>query len=140
MSWINDVRHDLAVLDLSRKSLRNFGLTIGSIFIVIAVYLWYQGISANMQILLPITGILLISGGFIFPVYLKPVYRVWMAFAIALGWLVSRIILTFIFFIVLTPVSFLAKLAGKDFLDRKNLRNSYWIRKEEKQTNYEKMS
>ncbi len=62
---------------------------------------------------------------------------------IVLGSVVSRVILTLLFFLVLTPTGLVARLAGKDFLrlklDRKAA--SYWIKRErtvKSQQDYEK--
>lgn len=43
----------------------------------------------------------------------------WIKMAEVLGYINSRILLTFIFFILLTPVAFLYKLTGKDPMQRK---------------------
>jgi hypothetical protein len=52
-----------------------------------------------------------------------------MTLAVLLGWLMTRIILTILFYLVVTPIGLLAKLSGKDFLNRKFNREaqSYWI-------------
>ena len=45
--------------------------------------------------------------------------KVWWRFAIALGWVNARIILTVAFAIVLTPISLVWRLIGRDPLQRK---------------------
>jgi hypothetical protein len=66
-----------------------------------------------------------------------------MTLAILLGWLMTRIILIILFYLVVTPIGLLAKLSGKDFLNRKFNREaqSYWIPRKATTTdkgNYEK--
>ena len=66
--------------------------------------------------------------GLSLPMALRPIYKVWMKFAEALGWINTRIILSVIFFLVFTPYGILARLLGKDLLDLKWKRraDSYW--------------
>ena len=42
MGWINDVKHELSQVDVSKKSLRKFGITIGIIFILLALWFIYK--------------------------------------------------------------------------------------------------
>lgn len=138
MSWIKDVLHELNSLDLSTKSLRKFGITIGIILIIISILLWN---SLALRVIFITTGGILFLSGLIFPVNLKTLYKIWMGFAFALGWLVSRIILTVLFIFVMIPIGILAKLFGKRFLDIKwkDGKDSYWIPKGNKMIDYEKM-
>ena len=141
MSWISDVKHDLSKLDLSVKSLKKFGLTVGFAFILFFVLASYLNWNLTVRYIFLAAGFLLTTLGFIFPSKLGVVYKVWMGFAFVLGWLVSRIILTVLFFIVLFPVGLIAKIFGKKFLEDKMDRNSvsYWIKKENSKIDYEKM-
>ena len=74
------------------------------------------------------------------PRILRPVFLVWMGLAICLGLVVSTILLAIFFYVVLTPVGWLARLSGKDFLQRKMLPpgESYWVKRESKE--FEKAS
>lgn len=51
--------------------------------------------------------------GFFFFSWTKKIHQLWMAFANILGWINSRIILFIIFFFILTPIAFFARLFGK---------------------------
>ncbi len=74
-----------------------------------------------------IVALVFIILGILFPLSLKPIYLIWMIFAVLLGWLMTRIILTLLFYIILTPIGLVTKLLGEDFLSLKNKRdNSYW--------------
>jgi|SRR5690554_370937 hypothetical protein len=140
MSWISDVKHDMDKLDLSFSSLKKFGLTVGTVFLLLFSWFIAADIFTFLRWFCFGAGVILLSGGIFFPSNLKSVYKFWMGIAFVLGWIVSRVILTLLFFLILTPVAFLAKLTGKKFLDlewgRKS--NSAWIKKDE-ETNYEKM-
>ncbi|MEK7851087.1 MAG: SxtJ family membrane protein [Deltaproteobacteria bacterium] len=63
--------------------------------------------------------------------FLKTLYKSWMKFAHALGWVNTRIILTVIYLLIFTPVALIFKVIGKDPMERKIEKiNSYWIKKE----------
>ncbi len=65
--------------------------------------------------------------------FLKLIYRGWMKFALVLGWVNTRIILSLVYFIVMTPLAFIFKLVGKDPMCRKlSTADSYWIKREPK--------
>lgn len=71
---------------------------------------------------------LLIVSGLVFPAVLKPFQKVWMAFAAVMGFMMSRIILTVLFFGVLTPIALVMKVSGKDLLGERIVKSqpSYW--------------
>lgn len=65
--------------------------------------------------------------------FFKKIYRAWMKFAHALGWVNTRIILTLVYILMITPLSFIFKLLGKDPMKRKlGAEDSYWIQRESK--------
>ncbi|MGA2623257.1 MAG: SxtJ family membrane protein [Bacteroidota bacterium] len=54
----------------------------------------------------------------------------WMAFANAIGWFSTRLLLTIFYFIILAFPAIILKLIRKDLLDRSfRDRSSYWIDK-----------
>ncbi len=55
----------------------------------------------------------------LYPRGLQPVHAGWMKFGHVMGWINSKIILGFTFFIVLTPIGLVMKLFGSDPLRRK---------------------
>ena len=115
------------------KECRKFGITVGLVLVIITFVLWYfdklsyQYFSA--------AGGLLIIGGIIVPKWLAPLQKVWMMLSVVMGFVMSRVILTLLFYLVITPIGFIAKLSGKDFLDLKlnKEQESYWHKREEKE-------
>lgn len=65
------------------------------------------------------------------PAVLKPIYSVWMALAVVLGFIMTRVILTIVFYLVVTPIGLIMRAVGRDPLDRKLDSNasSYWLEK-----------
>lgn len=121
--------------NLDTKNLRKFGITMGVAFAVITFFILFrhkQGIFATLSV-----SILFFIFAFIMANLLKPVYILWMKLAFILGWINTRLILIIVFYLVLTPISIVLKLLGKDLLDRRINKNkdSYWHKKEEKSFN-----
>jgi len=141
MSWIEDVKGELKALEISKKILRKFGLMVGGIFLLIGFWIYYSSQSFVCIIFLSL-GTLLLIFGLILPTSLSAVYKVWMGLAFTLGWVMSRVLLTILFYFVITPIGFAAKIVGKRFLDidYKAKRESYWvIRSDDKKADYTKM-
>ena len=116
----------------SKEDLRKFGYTVGGALIVIGGLLFWLGKASYIYFAVP--GILLILGGLIDPQILRPLNKVWMTLAILLGWVMTRVILTTLFYLVITPIGLIAKLARKDFLNLKidKQEESYWVKRERK--------
>lgn len=121
---------DLKQLKTGKKELRNFGLIVGGVFAVLGLIFLLRHKSHYPYFLAP--GVVLIFLGLILPSILKHVYLAWMSLAIVLGFIVSNLILTLFFFLVITPMGLVARLIGKDFLRLKLDRSaaSYWIPRE----------
>jgi len=141
MSWINDVKDELKSLEISKKILRKFGLLVGGIFFLLGFWIYYSS-QSFVGIIFLFIGILLFAFGLLFPNVLSSAYKVWMGLAFALGWIMSRVLLIVLFYFVLTPVGFIAKIVGKKFLDIDYTvkKESYWIiRSSDMKTDYSKM-
>jgi len=114
------------------KELQKFGLTIGAVLLIISAVMFYY--SSELKFHFGTAGIILIILGYVFPKVLLPLQKVWMGLALILGFIMSRLILTLLFYIVITPIGLIAKLAGKDFLDLKykKTKETYWNYREKK--------
>lgn len=73
----------------------------------------------------------LLTGLFMEPI-LRPVHTAWMKLAHALGWLNTRLLLGLFFYLIMTPVALVLRLAGKDLLHRRLDRSArtYWVKRE----------
>ena len=124
----------------SKKDLKNFGVTIGFILLMIGAFLFIR--EKDSCIYFFSIGSILIIVGVITPVILKSIYKIWMIFAVIIGWIMTRIILSVLFFSIITIIGLFTRLIGKDFLNLKSKSNeSYWnIRNKERELNqdYEK--
>ena len=80
-------------------NLRNFGIIVGIILLIISGFLFWKE-KESFQIFLAI-GIILLLTSIVIPPILKPVYWIWMIFAIILGWFMTLVILSLLFYIIL---------------------------------------
>jgi len=131
------LKEEINNIKSSTKELKQFGFVIGGILFAIGVYLLYKGKPAY-PVLLSL-GFLIIVLGLALPKILLPFQKVWMTLAVMLGFIMTRVILSILFYFVLTPIGFFAKISGKSFLDLKfnDSKLSYWNIREKK--DYEKI-
>ena len=130
---------EIKELPTSLKDLRKFAFTVGIVFFLLGgLFLWKGKSLAPWFIGIGAT--LLFFGAF-FPRVLKPVYFAWMGLALVLGWVMTRVILSVIFYAVITPISLLMRFQKKDILNTHILKEekSYWTnRVPREKTSYEK--
>ena len=124
-----------------KSDLRNFGIIIGIVLLIISGFLFWKE-KESFQIFLVI-GITLFLTAIAIPAVLKPVYWIWMIFAIILGWFMTRVILSLLFYVVFTSIGLTLRLFGKQFLELPwdKSKESYWnfrINEHLKKENYEK--
>lgn len=124
------IRQEIKELKSSPVELRKFSWTVGIAFLLIAAFLWWKQLAA-WPVLAAIGGGLIVLGT-IFPPLVRPFFYAWMSFAVVLGFVMTRVLLTIFFFLVLTPVGLFFRLIGRDALHRKIDRGAatYWIPKE----------
>ena len=132
---------DLKNIRTDSKAIRDFGMLIGFILLIIAGILFYK--EREFYLLIITFGIAFIGLGLGMPIIVKPFYLVWMNFAVLLGWFMTRLILGLLFYIVVSPIGLILRLFGKEFLDLKtsSLNRSYWNYKDNdsiSHQNYEK--
>src|SRR5690242_5390567 len=115
-------KEELKRLQTGPRELRKFGLLVGGVFCLLALWSLWRGKAHWIWFLIP--GVPLVVLGAVFPAVLRRVYIGWMALAFVLGLVMSTILLTVFFYLVVTPIALCARLAGKDFLSRKAAANA----------------
>jgi hypothetical protein len=129
MSWtdtLRDLGREIKAVDSGRRSLRNFGLLMTGALAVVGLLAFWR--DSDIALTLVIAAAIFLTLGLLLPRALWPIHKIWMSFAIPLGWLMTRFILTLVFFLALTPTALIGRLLGKCFLDQKfdPDRQSYW--------------
>lgn len=114
----------------TKKELRAFGLSVGGVLIAVAVVLYFFG-RGNFVYFAAIGAALAVSGALL-PLILLPLQKVWMSFAVVMGWFMTRVILILLFVLVLTPIGLVSRAFGKVFLDTGFDRSSksYWLQRD----------
>lgn len=123
--------HNVSSESLTLKQLRQFGMILGGGLAMIFGLLipWIKDSPLNLFSWPWIVCVILLLISFIAPAILRPVYKIWMAFGMVMGFINTRIILGLIFLAVFTPVALLLKLLRKDPMSRKldGARKSYRV-------------
>ena len=67
------------------------------------------------------------------PALLRPLFVLFSYIGYGMGWVMTRVILTLVFFIILVPIGLFSRLLGKKFLDCELRKESltYWIERGE---------
>jgi hypothetical protein len=104
---------------------RKFGLLVGGAFLVVGAVLWRRTHVTAASVALALGGALILAGVTI-PGRLGPVYRGWMAFALAISKVTTPLFMGLIYFLVLTPTGLLARLFGHRPLTRTRTATSFW--------------
>ena len=110
--------------NMNKDELRKFGLVTGGIFIGL-FGLIFPFVLTRHYVLWPwIIGGVLVVWALVFPIGLAPVHKYWMKFSHVLGWINTRIILSVIFYILITPIGLIIRLFTRDPMTRKLDRNA----------------
>lgn len=127
-------------IEVSRKKIIEFGLVI---FIVLGVLIPLIGFIVNDYSFGPLAKTLFYSSFafmivcILLPKLMDPVYRTWMLLALGLGFIMTRLIITIVYFLLITPIGLVRRFSGSetpkwiratktDF----NGKSSYWIQKD----------
>jgi hypothetical protein len=105
---------------------RSFGRSVGGVLLLIAGVLAWRGRLGAAEVV-GATGAVLVILALVRPSLLKWPRAGWMRFALALGYVNARIILTLAFVLVLTPMGLIWRLIGRDPLGRARQRWPGWV-------------
>ena len=122
------IEHTIPELD--RKGLREFGLTTGAAVVVIFGLffpwvldvgwpIWPWAIAAFFWLL-----------ALIQPLWLRWIYRGWMRFGLLASRIMTPLVLGIVFFVMISPMAIIRRLAGKDPMQRSldSKRESYRVK------------
>ena len=111
------------------KKNKQFGYLFFFVLICISIFNFFNSNKIN-YILIFLSLIFLIITIFK-PILFDGISNIWIKFGELLGVFISPIVMALIFFLFLTPLSFIVRLIGKDLLNTKfSKQKSYWIKRE----------
>jgi hypothetical protein len=131
---LHDLLHEVRALDTGRRPLRSFGLLVGAVLTGLGALVGWRSAGGvpPLAYVLAGAGAALLLAGLTVPALLRPLYRAWMGLALVLGYVMTRVLLTLVFFLLVVPIGLGMRWTGKDPLQRKWDRKAptYWIRRE----------
>jgi Saxitoxin biosynthesis operon protein SxtJ len=110
-----------------RASDRSFGLVIGAVFLLLAADLWWHG--NGHAPFYAVAGVAIGLLALVAPRTLKLPNWIWTQFGLILHRLMSPVIISILFFLVITPIGWLMRLSGQRPLSLKfdDSAKSYWV-------------
>jgi len=110
---------------MKKSSEKTFGIVFGILFL--AISLWPLLNNEAIRIWSIVLAFVFLTITFLKPKLLKPLNNAWIKLGEVLGRIIAPIIMALVFFIILTPISFLVRALGKDLLKLKLTNDkSYW--------------
>lgn len=126
---IKSILSELNELDFSKKALQKFGWMVGGVFGLIGLLIAYKHhwqIHTAVVIIGGISCFLLLMGS-LFPMRLNLIYRFWMGIALVLGFFMSKVILSVLYILFITPVGWIRRTFGNSPIrTQPDDSSSYW--------------
>jgi hypothetical protein len=98
---------------ITNKQLRSFGLMVGGIFALLGIWpMVFRSQDPRWWSI--VLGICLAAPAIVFPTSLYWPYKGWMMVGHVLGWINTRIILSVVFYVIVTPIGVVRRWLGKD--------------------------
>ena len=109
------------------RQLRQFAAGVLVVSALLAVGLAHRTGSVRAAALPAVLGTAVFLVGLIFPVAVRPLYRVLALVGFPVGWVVSEVILRVVFYLVLTPLGVIFRITGRDPLQlKRHTGSTYW--------------
>ena len=114
--------------EVTREQARRAALVVAAVLFAIAAWNLYRG-RATVVIIFGGLGAALVAAGLFVPAAARAFHRAWMRFAVALGHINSRVLLTLVYYLVVTPYGVVSRLVRRDPLRRRggSRAESYWV-------------
>mgnify|MGYP000983939851 FL=1 len=115
-----------------KNSNRSFGLLFFIVFLGIGLWPLKSGQEINIYLIM--ISLFFLTLGLINSKILSPLNMAWIKFGEILGIVIAPIIMALVYFIVLTPISLIVRMLGKDLLGLKffEKQDTYWIERKKK--------
>jgi len=123
---------ELKCLSVSNKELGQFAISTGIIVSIIFAWFipWLADTAINTNVI--VFSLLWIVWGVLLPGTLTPVYKGWMRFGVVMSKITTPLILSIIYYALITPLGLIMRIFGKDLLNRKldDTAESYRVKSE----------
>ncbi len=131
--FIRELQKEITV---DRKKIRDFGIVMFTVVgLIIPAFLSWRAdwIITDWMTRLFIFGSLFLAVCVILPKPMQPVYRAWMTLAILLGLVMTKVIISLVFYLMMVPIGLIRQLVTGDPLKQKADPDAetYWVKKEQ---------
>lgn len=117
---------------------RKTSLIVAGVLLLLAAWNFYRGRMTVVYVLGGIGCALLIIA-LLLPPVARAFHTLWMRLASILGYVNSRVLLTLLYYLFMTPYGLISRIMGRDPLDRRGpARETYWIEREQTRQTREK--
>ena len=112
-----------------KSSNRSFGILFFLVFLGFGLWPLTKEMSPNIYLI--IISVIFLILGLLNSRLLSPLNNLWIKFGEMLGKIIAPIVMAVVYFLILTPISLLVRLFGKDLIEMKFNNNvkSYWIKR-----------
>lgn len=121
------------------KQARHFGLMLLPILLGLAALAWWRGHARAATVLAALSVAPPVLALAATPLWLR-FFRLWMKLAEGMSWVMTRVILSVFYFVMMTPIGVAMRLFRRDPLDLawSRRKSSYWIDKAPVETTLER--
>ncbi len=118
------------LINIKRKDNITFGILFFILFLIIGLYpLKSEGLIRIWSVVLSLVFLIITI---IRPNLFTFINKLWIQFGILLGKIISPVVMSLVFFFVITPIGILIRIFKKDVMGLKRGANTYWINREDK--------
>ena len=113
----------------SQGSNKSFGLLFFVVFLIIGLWPLKNGESLNFYFITASVVFLIL--GLLNSKLLSPLNKFWIKLGEILGIIIAPIVMALVYFVILTPISIIVRVFGKDLLGLKLFKEkeTYWIKR-----------
>lgn len=117
-------------INIKRKNNITFGILFFIFFLIIGLYPLIS--NEPIRIWSIIVSLVFLTVTIFKPNLFTFLNKLWIKFGILLGKIISPIVMSLVFFFVVTPIGIFVKILKKDVMGLKREQSSYWITREDK--------
>lgn len=114
---MNSIKRKWNSIKSDIKTVKQFGFILSAILFVLGIIAFFRG-HHQYKFEWPLA-LLFFSLSLMIPRFLVFIYRPWMMVAEVISWVVLRVILGILFYLILSPVNWVMSFLKKDILDQK---------------------
>jgi hypothetical protein len=117
-------------INITKRNNFIFGILFFIFFLIIGLYPLKFG--GSIKVWLVVLSLAFLTITIFKPNLFTSLNKLWIKLGILLGKIISPIIMSLVFFVIVTPVGLLVRILKKDVMGLKKTSSSYWINREHK--------